>query len=304
MDERVDPSPKPRRRNVDVATAVATARMPARLAAVWLPSFLIAIVSLLGSAVDAIREAAGVGEQAGRDVAYDPDAECDLDTVEAVAARHPDARQLVVMATDSFADTSGTVEVAVRDDAGTWRCQRAAQSAAFGRSGTRPLIDRRSGDGTTPAGVFPLGTVTAWDGQEFSIFGNDPDPGALAPYRDVRQEDCWGATANTARYQHLVNLPGCSGPDEWLTRFGDAYAHAAVIGANLDPISGDEPGETPYAAAIFLHRDSYDSAGRAKPTSGCVSLAIDDLQATIRILDPALSPHFAIGPRAWLRTDA
>ena len=270
----------------------------------WLPSLLIAIVSFVGSAIDAIRDAATVGSDAGRGVAYDPTATCDLTTVTAISARHPDVRQLVVMATGSFGDTSGTVEVAVRDDGGTWRCQRGPQEAAFGRNGTRPLLERRSGDGTTPAGVFPLGLVTAWDGREFSIFGNDPDPGTIAPYRDVREEDCWGATANTPRYQHVVDRPGCSGPDEWLTRFGDAYAHAAVIGANLDPISGDEPGEIPYAAAIFLHRDSYDAAGRAKPTSGCVSLAIDDLQATVRLLDPALDPHFAIGPLDWLRTEA
>ena len=91
----------------------------------------------------------------------------------------------------------------------------------------------------------------------------------------MRDEDCWGATQNTARYQHLVNRPNCSGPDEWLPRFGDVYAHAAVIGANLDPISGDAPGEIPYAAAIFLHRHSYAAGGATKPTSGCVSLAME-----------------------------
>lgn len=64
-----------------------------------------------------------------------------------------------------------------------------------GRNGTRPLADRRSGDGTAPAGVFPLGTVRAWDGQEFQFFGNRPDPGVRGSYRDVRHEDCWGATA-------------------------------------------------------------------------------------------------------------
>jgi L,D-peptidoglycan transpeptidase YkuD (ErfK/YbiS/YcfS/YnhG family) len=152
--------------------------------------------------------------------------------------------------------------------------------------------------------VFLLGRVTAWDGQTFSLFGNQPNPGTLAPYRAVRQEDCWGATQNTARYQHLVNRPNCTGPDEWLPRFGDVYGHAAVIGANLDPISGDAPGETPYAAAIFLHRHSYDGAGATKPTSGCVSLEMAALVDTVRLLDPRLDPHFAIGPTSWLRSTA
>jgi L,D-peptidoglycan transpeptidase YkuD (ErfK/YbiS/YcfS/YnhG family) len=267
-----------------------------------------AVLTLLGGVgYAAIGELGGatVSRHARRDVAFSVTAECDLATVVALAERHPDVRQFVVMATTGFGDTRGTVEVAVRTEGGRWRCQHPAATARFGRSGTRPLLDRRSGDGTTPAGVFPLGDVTAWDGQRFGIFGNRPDPGVLAPYRAVRPEDCWGATKHTARYQHLVNLPGCAGPaDEWLPRFGDVYSHAAVIGANLDPVSGDEPGETPYAAAIFLHRHSYSSSGATRPTSGCVSLAYDQLVTTIRLLDPRLEPHFAIGPRDWLRSQA
>jgi L,D-peptidoglycan transpeptidase YkuD (ErfK/YbiS/YcfS/YnhG family) len=248
-----------------------------------------------------------VSEPADRGAPYDPDAGCDLVTVAALAARHPDVRQFVVAATDSFADTWGTVELAVWAD-GEWRCQTEPQEARFGRTGTRPLLDRRSGDGTTPAGVFPLGTVTAWDGEVFQMFGNSPDPGVLADYREVRPEDCWGATANTDRYQHLVNHPDCPGPDdEDLERIAGVYEHAAVIGANLDPISGDEPGETPYAAAIFLHRHNYGNgatSGSVRATSGCVSLEHQDLVDALRLIDPARAPHFAIGPVEWLRTTA
>lgn len=265
------------------------------LLVVWF-AFSGAVADAFGSGTPATARAPAV-----RDVQFAIGADCDLTTVAALAERHPTVRQFVVMATDDFAATSGTVWVAARSDSGTWGCQTEPAFARFGRAGTRPLLDRRSGDGTTPAGVFPLGRVTAWDGQEFSVFGNRPDPGALVPYRDVRPEDCWGATPNAARYQHVVRLPGCSGPDEWLTRFGDVYAHAAVIGANLDPISGDEPGEAPYAAAIFLHRHSYASDGTAKTTSGCVSLAQDELVEVVRLLDPRLDPHFAIGPTDWLR---
>lgn len=250
-------------------------------------------------------DAAIVTQSAVRGTPYSPGADCDLATIDALSIRHPDTRQFVVMATTGFDDTRGVVEVAARDTDGTWHCQRPAMSARFGRNGTRPLIQRRSGDGTTPAGVFPLGLVTAWDGQVFSMFGNRPDPGVMAPFRDVTPQDCWGATANTPSYQHLVNQPRCPGPiDEWLQGYGQAYSHAAVIGANLDPISGDQPGETPFAAAIFLHRTSYDSVGNSKPTSGCVSLGAVDLVDTLRLLDPELDPHFAIGPTDWLRSSA
>lgn len=268
----------------------------------------IVIAALLawGNVVDAFvgESGATVEVPATRGVQVLPGGVCDLTTVEALASRHPDVDQLVVMATDHFGATSGTVSVAARTSSG-WACQTTDRVARFGRNGTRPLDERVSGDGTTPAGVFPLGVVTAWDGEVFSLFGNSPNPGALAPYRDVRIEDCWGATRNTARYQHLVNLPNCPGPDdEWLPGYGDVYSHAAVIGANLDPVSGDEPGETPYAAAIFLHRHSYLSSGATKATSGCVSLAYDELVEVLRLLDPRLDPHFAIGPTDWLRSAA
>jgi L,D-peptidoglycan transpeptidase YkuD (ErfK/YbiS/YcfS/YnhG family) len=280
-----------------------TGQMPTAHTSAW---SALAVALVAGSAVAAMTtiEQPGVASApAARGVPFS-EATCDLATVDALASRHPDVRQWVVAQSAAFAASAGTVEVAVRDEAGTWRCQRGAQPARLGRNGTRPLLDRRSGDGTTPAGVFPLATVEAWDGQRFSIFGNQPDPGVQVGYRDVRPEDCWGAEPNTVRYGRLVDRPGCSGSDEWLTRFGDVYSHAAVIGANLDPISGDAPGETPYAAAIFLHRHSFAANGSTRPTSGCVSLAYDDLVDTIRLLDPDLTPHFAIGPTDYLRTTA
>lgn len=252
---------------------------------------------------------AGAGAAAQRDISWRTDVSCDLATVGSLSTRHPDVRQFVVMSTAAFASTAGSVFVAARRGDGTWACQTPAMSARFGRSGTRPLILRRSGDGTTPAGVFPLGEVRAWDGQRFSVFGNRPDPGVRpgVAYRDVRPDDCWGATPNTGSYNKLVARYGCPGPDdEWLPRFGDVYSHAAVIGANLDPVSGDAPGEPPYAAAIFLHRHDYEgigtSSGPTRPTSGCVSLGYGDLVDVLNLLDPALDPHFAIGPTAWLRS--
>lgn len=257
----------------------------------------------------------GASEQAAdRGVAYPTDATCNLKTVRALAARHPDVRQFVVLVTDSFADTTGEGYVAAQRSSGDWVCQTSTAEARFGRTGTRLLVERRSGDGTTPAGVFPLGAITAWDGERLNVFGNSPDPGVKSGilYRDVQPEDCWGATPNDADYNHLVNDPGCAGPDdEWLPRFGGVYSHAAVIGANLDPAteetSGDAPGETPYAAAIFLHRHSYGNgrtSGTSRATSGCVSLAANELVDVVTALDPDLDPHFAIGPIDHLVNDA
>jgi L,D-peptidoglycan transpeptidase YkuD (ErfK/YbiS/YcfS/YnhG family) len=147
--------------------------------------------------------------------------------------------------------------------------------------------------------------MTAYDGRVFSFFGNGADPGVTAgPYRSVRSGDCFGATPNTPGYGHLRDQPNCPGPDdEYLPRFTEAYVHAALIGANTEPdVSGDAPGEVPYASAIFLHRTSYTATGASKPTSGCVSLAMGDLVDVLTAMRPDVL--FAIGTTDWLMTTA
>jgi L,D-peptidoglycan transpeptidase YkuD (ErfK/YbiS/YcfS/YnhG family) len=143
--------------------------------------------------------------------------------------------------------------------------------------------------------------MTAYDGAQFSFFGNAADPGVTAgPYRRVKAGDCFGATPNTAGYGHLRYQLNCPGPDdEYLPSIG-AYPHAALIGANMEPnVSGDAPGEIPYAAAIFLHRHAFVSGtSTTKPTSGCVSLSLVDLVATINAMRSDV--QFAIGPTDWL----
>jgi hypothetical protein len=99
-----------------------------------------------------------------------------------LAARHPQARQFVIVEADQATATSGTLQIVARSTTGEWRCQQPPVAARLGKSGVRPLAERRSGDGTTPAGVFPLGTVRAWDGERFQFFGNRPDPGVRGLY--------------------------------------------------------------------------------------------------------------------------
>ena len=218
-----------------------------------------------------------------------------------VGLHHPGTTQVVVVLTPTAIATAGTLQLA-QHTANGWQCG-AAMPARVGRNGVRPLELRRSGDGTTPAGVFPLGRMTAWDGQAFSVFGNSPDPGVVAgTYRAVRSGDCFGATPNHPDYGHLVfrTAANCPGPDdEYLPAVTGAYEHAALIGANMEPdVSGDAPGEIPYASAIFLHRFSFDAAGCTKPTSGCVSIGHTDLVNVLRALRPGV--QFAIGDTNWL----
>ena len=105
----------------------------------------------------------------------------------------------------------------------------------------------------------------------------------------MQANDCWGATPGTPDYNVLVSRPdsACNSPDEYLPNITGAYSRAALIDANMGPArSGDDPSEPPLAAAIFLHRHSYDAAGNARPTSGCVSLNADNLVRVLTRLVP------------------
>jgi L,D-peptidoglycan transpeptidase YkuD (ErfK/YbiS/YcfS/YnhG family) len=196
------------------------------------------------------------------------------------------ARQVVVV---SSTGSVASVDLLVNDGGG-WACAALGMPGRVGKNGVRELSARRSGDGTTPGGIFGLGTMTAPDGQTFQFFGNGADPGvARGTWRQVRAGDCWGATPGTADYNQLVTRSdaNCNDPDEYLPSITTAYSAAALIDANMGPDrSGDAPGEAPYAAAIFLHQNSVDGAGNSKPTSGCVSLAKDDLARVLTQLVP------------------
>lgn len=254
--------------------------------------------------VDPVVTAASALSPATRGAGPQPTSTCQQVAYQ-VGLHHPGTRQVVVVLTVTAASTVAALQVADLTPNG-WVCS-AAMTSRVGRNGVRPLADRRSGDGTTPAGVFPLGRMTAWDGRPFSVFGNSPDPGVTAgPYRRVTAGDCFGATPNHPDYGHLVYRPAsqCPGPDdEYLPAVTGAYEHAALIGANTEPdVSGDAPGEIPYASAIFLHRFSLDPAGNSKPTSGCVSLGHRDLVTVLRALQPSV--RFAIGEPSWLLAHA
>ena len=159
-----------------------------------------------------------------------------------------------------------------------------------GKNGVRELTARRSGDGTTPGGIFGLGTMTAPDGQTFQFFGNGVDPGVPGAWRAGAAAATAGARPPgrpTTTSWSRRSAATCNDPDEYLPSITTAYSAAALIDANMGPNrSGDAPGEAPYAAAIFLHRNSVDGAGNSKPTSGCVSLAKDDLARVLTQLVP------------------
>ena len=155
-----------------------------------------------------------------------------------------------------------TLQIVARSTTGEWRCQQAPVIARLGKSG-RPTAGRASlgRRHDTRWRVSARQRARRGTDNNSSSSGIAPTSVCVARTATFAPRTAGAPLRNHRIYQQLVNAPGCTSPDEWLTSIGDVYGHAAVIGANLDPISGDAPGEPAFAAAIFLHRNSYTSAG-------------------------------------------
>ena len=193
-----------------------------------------------------------------------------------------DAEQLIVVTAPTWSSTSGSLTTYEKVD-GRWQIVHAALPARLGRSGFN--ADHHEGDGTTPAGSFPV----------TGIMGRQPDPGVRYPYRQLVPGDCWVSDAASPSYNQLVSAGPCLKPNEDMYAIGiGPYRYLATVGYNVDPVV---PG---LGSAIFLHRHQYDSAGRTMPTSGCVSLSETDLLMVLRWLDPNRHPRVLMGPDSWL----
>jgi L,D-peptidoglycan transpeptidase YkuD (ErfK/YbiS/YcfS/YnhG family) len=143
---------------------------------------------------------------------------------------------------------------------GTLRVRRAA-----GRGGI--VLDKREGDGGTPAGIWPLREVLY-----------RPDrlamPVTRLPVRPLQPYDGWCDAPGDARYNKPVRLPYPASAEQ-LWRGDHLYDLIVVVGYNDAPVV---PGK---GSAIFLHLARSDYA----PTAGCVAFARRHLLSILRAVD-------------------
>lgn len=142
----------------------------------------------------------------------------------------------------------------------------------LGRSG---IVDPKfEGDGGTPAGEFPLREV------RYRADRLSAAPATGLPVITTRPSDGWCDDPQDAAYNRLVTLPHATDAEK-LWRDDRAYDLLAVIGYNDAPVL---PGR---GSAIFLHVARTDDGGRPLPTSGCISLPIDNLLAVLARCTPS-----------------
>lgn len=132
---------------------------------------------------------------------------------------------------------------------------------ALGRAGV--AVDKREGDGRTPAGSFVLRRL--W---------HRPDvysaPISGLPLRAIAPDDAWCDEPSDPLYNRPVKLPFAPSHED-LWRTDGLYDLFIEVGYNDDPpVAGK-------GSAIFIHvaRPGY------APTAGCVALARADLLALV-----------------------
>jgi L,D-peptidoglycan transpeptidase YkuD (ErfK/YbiS/YcfS/YnhG family) len=197
-----------------------------------------------------------------------------------------DGTQLITAVTNGRTNAS-------RDGKLTWWKRAGGHWVKIGstraRFGVNGLSDSRvEGDGTTPTGLFTLPMA----------FGIAADPGTAMPWKKVRARSWWNENSRHSRYNSWQqNCPRrvcwtsatrAAHSSERLADYVPQYSYSVLIGFNTGMVKVRPPAR-PSGSGIFLH---VLGSGH---TAGCIAVRRSAMVSILRWLDPAASPHIAIG---------
>jgi L,D-peptidoglycan transpeptidase YkuD (ErfK/YbiS/YcfS/YnhG family) len=207
-----------------------------------------------------------------------------------------DARQLVLVVTDGWDATTGTLQrFELRD--GRWQTASTPSPISVGRNGAAWGLglhpaqsggpQKQEGDGRAPAGVFTLGEA----------FGYAGEAATAMPYRPMQATSYCIDVPDSPLYNRIIDTrtegeaaaKGSTEPMRLdLHNNGDPrYREGLVIGHN--------PTATPRAGScIFAHL--WRTPG--EPTAGCTAMAAETMDGMLAWLRPDARPVFVLLPRA------
>ncbi|MCE9519734.1 MAG: L,D-transpeptidase family protein [Verrucomicrobia bacterium] len=168
-----------------------------------------------------------------------------------------------------------------------WPVLLGRNGLAWGRGVFSPPDDKQprktEKDGRAPAGIFSLGPLHG--------YATAAPQGTRWSYIQVGPYDAWIDDPRLPHYNEHVRVNPRQIPD-WFEsqkmRLGDnAYKWLLEIRHNTDPA---RPGS---GSAIFFHV----RRGPDRPTAGCTSMALEDLERVIVWLRPEARPHYVLLPR-------
>jgi L,D-peptidoglycan transpeptidase YkuD (ErfK/YbiS/YcfS/YnhG family) len=186
-----------------------------------------------------------------------------------------DSRQLIIITSPTADARDALLQVFDLGADGNWKRVLSAP-ARNGRGGLVEGRSRHQGSGTTPTGVWALGSFA------FGDAASAPS-GAKVPWRRITDSTYW-TSEQGSRYNTWVES-AVSVPGEHLKDAGPSYEFAIDSGYNAPP------NESVYGrgAAIFIHvmHPGY--------TAGCISIPRDSMIQLLRIVDPARHPRCVVG---------
>ena len=214
-----------------------------------------------------------------------------------------DCTQLILGIAPTWDSMRGEVRLFERPRGGDWIVVAGPFPVLFGKNGlawgtglagqNEPGLRKKERDGRAPAGVFEIGQVFGYDAHL--------PPGADYPYHQVTEADVWSDDPRSPNYNRHIVIDPKNPPDNYThekMRSGDfAYHWLIEIRHNSDP---PVPGA---GSAIFFHI----RRGVNRPTTGCTTMAQDNLVKIITWLRAKRHPCYALLPdteyekkwRAW-----
>ena len=202
--------------------------------------------------------------------------------------------QLLLGIAPDWNSMHGTLQIFDRSHGGDWTAASGAFPVLFGKNGlawgiglagqNESGLKKKERDGRAPAGVFEIGQVYGYDSKL--------PPGGDYPYRQVSEADVWSDDPRSPNYNRHIVIDPNSPPDNYThekMRSGDfAYHWLIEIRHNSDP---PIPGA---GSAIFFHI----RRGINHPTTGCTTMAEENLVKIVSWLRVASHPCYALLPAA------
>lgn len=216
-------------------------------------------------------------------------------TADAADSLPPDVRQLIVSIAPGWDATHGQLLALERTPQGAWQPELGPVPVLFGKNGLawgrgvlgtkEPGLHKVERDARAPAGVFQLGTIYTYDPAL--------PKGADYPFHTVTDADAWVDDPALPQFYNRHVAVDLKNPPPWFEKQkmrhnDDAYRWLVEIRHNADP-------PTPGAgSAIFFHT----RRGENRMTSGCTTMARENLVALIRWLRADEHPHYVLLPWA------
>lgn len=213
----------------------------------------------------------------------------------AAAGVPDDCSQLILGIAPGWNSMRGHLQLFERSGNGPWTATGPSIAVLFGKNGlawgsglagqNEAGLRKEERDGRAPAGIFQIGKIYTYDKQL--------PPGADYPFHQVTTADAWVDDPKSDNYNRFVTIADPANPPPWFhkakMRHNDfAYRWLVEIRHNSDP-------PTPGAgSAIFFHI----RRGINRPTTGCTTLAEQDLARLITWLRAARHPCYALLPAA------